>query len=133
VLLGAPFSFIVILNIFGISFQQRAKDPEKYANAVAEMAYEFVLDVTAGEVDIRYEKDNVLLKVDLCQRLRTMTNTGKRALEKKEEFQKRYGRSPDHGDALLLCYYNNTLYMEISEKERRAMRSRNRKKTKVRL
>jgi phage terminase large subunit len=117
------------LNIFGITFQQRAKNPEKYANAISEMAYEFVKDVSNGTVDISYEKGNTLLKVDLCQRLREMTNTGKRSLEKKDDFKKRYGRSPDHGDALLLCYYNNTLYMEITERERRAMAERLKNKT----
>ncbi len=85
-----------------INFGGSAKDKDKYPNTISEMWFEFrdMLD------EIEIPNDRELLQ-QLTSRQYKFDNKGRRMVESKEDFKKRYGKSPDKADALLLCYYNS--------------------------
>jgi phage terminase large subunit len=87
-------------NVVPINNGQKAKNPDKYPNAISEMWFEF-----ADIIDqIELPNDQELLK-ELCGREYTFDKQGRRCVESKDDFKKRYGRSPDKADSLLLAYY----------------------------
>lgn len=47
------------------------------------------------------------LKAELATRNYSYTPDDRRKIESKESFKKRYGRSPDKADALMLCFYSS--------------------------
>lgn len=83
-----------------INFAQEAKDKNKYPNAISEMWFETANDIDKMDIpDIRELKD------ELSNRIYTYDNHGRRRVEKKDDFKKRFGRSPDWADAFLLSFY----------------------------
>lgn len=84
-----------------VNNNQQAMNHDKYADAISEMWFEFakILD------DIEIPNDPELLK-ELCGREYTFDKKGRKQVESKDKFKKRYGKSPDLADGLLLCFYN---------------------------
>jgi phage terminase large subunit len=81
-----------------VNFGGEPADKKKYTTAADEMWFEFPVD----EIEI---PDDPGLMEELSGRRYGYDKTGRRKVEPKEEFRKRYGRSPDKADALLLAYY----------------------------
>ena len=73
---------------------------DRYDNVITEMFFEFrdILD------KISIPDDDELLN-ELSSRKFNYTKDQKKRVENKDDFKKRYGKSPDKGDALLLTYY----------------------------
>lgn len=83
--------------------QSRADDPLHYYNKRAELfgIFRGILEARRGDID----PEDPLVIDDLATPLAAPTSGGKLAVEPKIEVQKRLGRSPDNGDALLLTMY----------------------------
>lgn len=90
-------------NVIPINFGQRAQDPDKYCNAIAEMWFHFRSIINTVSIPDIQE-----LKNELLTREFGFDNQERRKIQSKEEYKKKYGKSPDYADALLLCYYNIT-------------------------
>jgi hypothetical protein len=106
------------LNVIPINFSSSANDKDKYPNIVSEMWFNF-LEVLPY-IDI---PDDIELMSDLSQRLYTYDTPGRRVIESKKEFKKRYMRSPDKGDALLLTFYQG-MNLVIDDANRKALAER---------
>lgn len=74
---------------------------DKYDNVITEMFFEF-----ADIIDKVSIPDNYDLLYELSSRRYSYTKDQKKIMEKKKDFKKRLLRSPDEGDAYLLCYYS---------------------------
>jgi len=85
-------------NVVSIIFCSKAEDKKKYKMTIDEMWFEFPLK------EINIPNDPQLLQ-ELGGRLYGFDEIGRKKIEPKEKFKKRFGRSPDKADALLLCYY----------------------------
>jgi phage terminase large subunit len=85
-------------NVFPVNFGGSPRDKNKYDTAADEMWFEFPID----EASIPDDSD---LMTELSGRLYDYDKRGRRKVESKEQFKKRFGRSPDKADALLLTYY----------------------------
>lgn len=77
-----------------------AKNPNKYVNAINEMWFEFNDIIELVELPNDPE-----LKQQLAGRRYKFDSSGRRVIESKDDFKKRYGVSPDKADGLLLCFY----------------------------
>lgn len=88
-------------NVVPINNGSAAKNPNKYPNAISEMWFEFAEMI--DQVELPYDPE--LLR-ELCSREYKFDKQGRRVVESKDDFKKRYGRSPDKADSLLLCFYN---------------------------
>jgi len=67
--------------------------------------------------------DDPQLMSDLSSRLYEYDSKGRRIVEPKKNFKDRYGRSPDKGDALLLCYYTGA-NINMSDETRKQLAGR---------
>jgi phage terminase large subunit len=85
-------------NVVPVNFGGAPKDTRKYTTVADEMWFGFPVDETGMP-------DDPQLMEELSGRKYGYDKIGRRKVEPKEEFRKRYGRSPDKADALLLCYY----------------------------
>jgi len=88
-------------NVNSINFGGNPKDKKTYGNCVTEMYFETKEKLTTASIP-----DNNILKQDLTGRLYKYDVKQRKILETKKEFRDRYNRSPDDGDALVLCFYN---------------------------
>jgi hypothetical protein len=84
-----------------VNFAQAAVDSDHYANAASEMWFNFATKI--DEVQIPGDVD--LIEELTGRREGRRDSKGRRTVEKKDEFIKRVGRSPDKADALLLAFY----------------------------
>jgi len=107
------------LKTIPIHFAESARDKDKYANAAAEMWFKFGELLEEGEIDI---PDDPELMQELAGRKYKYDKKGRYILEDKKEFKKRIGRSPDKGDACVLCFYQGGNVM-LSDKARGFMRN----------
>jgi phage terminase large subunit len=99
-------------NVIEVGFGEVASDKDKYPNAISEMFFEFPVD----EVSIPKEFMTTTLFADLTERLYKYDKVDRRMVEEKAAFKKRHGgRSPDEGDALLLCFYNRAVNSGVAE------------------
>jgi phage terminase large subunit len=88
-------------NVKPINFGGKAQDFNKYNNVISEMWFYFKSIV--NEVSI---PDLQELKSELLTREYYIDNKERRCIESKDQYRKRFRKSPDYADALLLCYYN---------------------------
>lgn len=90
-------------NVVSINFGQKAAEPDLYANAVAEMWYQF----RAKLPFVSLKDDRDLLDQLRLRRGWTTIQGGMRrfVLEDKKTFRQRTGKSCDKADSLLLSYY----------------------------
>jgi len=105
-----------------INFAEVAKKPNQYPNIASELWFDF--QEILENVSI---PDDAELMQDLSGRLYDYDTKGRRCVEPKKEFKKRFGRSCDCGDALLLTYFTSH-GMLISDKAKAEMRERNQRK-----
>ena len=85
-------------NVIPINFNGIPKNIKKYTSVADEMWLEFPVD------EASIPNDPQLLQ-ELGGRLYDFDRRGRKQIETKKLFKKRFGRSPDKADALLLCYY----------------------------
>ena len=102
-----------------INFGGAAIDKDKYKDIITEMWFEFDID----EADI---PDDEELMDELSERLYDYDKNEIKKVEPKKDFKKRYGKSPDKADALLLCFYTGVSNV-FDKKVRAAMAARRRK------
>jgi len=95
-------------RVIPINFGEKPKDKDKYTSVADEMWFEFPVN----EADI--PNGNYLMQ-ELSGRRYDFDKAGRRKIESKKDFKKRIGRSPDHADALLLCFYEGNRILKMSE------------------
>ena len=86
-------------NVDPINFQEKANDPDKYYNKISELWFEFKKNLHLFQL---------ISSMDLIDELTTrkylFDNKGRRQVESKKEYKKRFSKSPDEADATLLCF-----------------------------
>jgi phage terminase large subunit len=87
-------------NVVPVNFGGTPKNTRKYTTVADEMWFEFPVN----EIGI---PDDPQLMEELSGRKYGYDKIGRRKVEPKDEFRKRYNRSPDKADALLLCFYKD--------------------------
>ena len=87
-------------NVVPVNFGGSPKNRQKYTTCADEMWFEFPV----GEIEIPNDPQ---LMEELSGRKYNYDKIGRRKVEAKDDFKKRYGRSPDKADALLLCFYKD--------------------------
>ena len=92
------------LSVIEIQNNAKAYNENEYCNAITEMFYEFNEFLKLGYVSM--PNDYELIE-DLAGRRYEFDSRGRLRIESKDEFKKRFGRSPDKGDAFLMVWYNN--------------------------
>jgi phage terminase large subunit len=88
-------------NVIEINFGGSPKDKNKYTSCADEMWFSF--SELLNEIEI--PNDSQLME-ELSGRKFTYDKIGRRKVEPKDDFKKRYGRSPDKADALLMAFYS---------------------------
>jgi hypothetical protein len=90
--------------VTAINFGQKADQPERYLNKRAEMWDRMKEWLQAEPVKI---EDSDALHADLQAPEYTFDSSSRLVLEKKDDIKKRYGKSPDLGDAFCLTFAYN--------------------------
>lgn len=85
--------------VYPINFGGAAQDSDKYGSAASEMWFEFPIE----EADI---PDDQELMNELSTRQYLYDKKNRKMVEPKEDFKKRFRKSPDKADALLLTFYH---------------------------
>jgi phage terminase large subunit len=88
-------------NVIPVNFGQTAMDKDLYTNAISEMWFTFKDKLP--EISI---PDIQELRNELLTREYKFDNKQRRQVQSKEEYKKKYKKSPDFADALLLCFYD---------------------------
>lgn len=96
-----------------VNFGQKPEDTERYSNKRAEMWGRMKKWLEDGAVKI---EDDDALHADLQAPEFGFDSSGRLILEKKESIKKRYGKSPDLGDALALTFAFNLPNQAIKQK-----------------
>jgi hypothetical protein len=86
-------------QVVPVNFGGLPVDKKKYTTAADEMYFELPID----EIDIPEDSD---LMQELSGRLYGYDKIGRRKIETKDDYKKRFGKSPDKADALVLCFYH---------------------------
>lgn len=100
------------LDVQGINFGGKAYECDEFENQITEIAWFFREGVQDGNVwfkDIPYLDE----LADDMQRYYVYTSKVKKKLEPKDQFKKRIGRSPDVGDSVVLCYWEEGVSMPV--------------------
>lgn len=101
-------------NAIGVNNAQVAKEPDKYPNAISEMWFECRDLICQMELP-----GDTALKDELAGRRYGLDSKARRFVEKKDDYKKRYGKSPDRADSLLLCLYQpkgNAVFQKVNIK-----------------
>jgi hypothetical protein len=104
-------------KVYGFHSGATAGDQQKYANAITELWFDFPVD----EADIPDEPE--LMRQLAGRQYDYERGTARKKIETKAEYKKRLLRSPDDGDALLLCYMDPRGVI-LDKKHREAMKAR---------
>lgn len=91
-------------NVEPIIFGEKSNDPDKFSNLITEMWFYFKSIVNKVSLPDIQE-----LKSELTTREYKIDMKGRKQIESKEDYRKKYNKSPDLADALLLCYYEPML------------------------
>lgn len=106
-------------KVVPVNFGGKPKDDEKYTSAADEMWFE-LKDI----IDRIQLPDHDKLMEELGGRQYKYTSHDQRKVEPKDEFKKRFGRSPDYADATILCFYDPESSLKMSDADRAAMQAR---------
>ena len=87
--------------IIGFNGGERADNPDRYVNAIAEAWLELARALKDGNVDL---DDNPGVVAQLASRRYSIQGDRRLKLETKDEYKKRTKRSPDDADALAMAY-----------------------------
>ncbi len=90
-------------NAVPVNFGQKAKDPDKYTNAISEAWFETAEAIKTASIDPDARHDD--LETELVNRQWIIDKKGRRVIESKDDYKKRGFRSPDFADAFVLCFY----------------------------
>jgi phage terminase large subunit len=104
-------------NVNEIKFNERPKDQKQYADTATEMYFECKEKLKTASIP-----NDPVLKQDLCGRKYGYDRNNKKKIEQKEDFRKRYHRSPDDGDACVLCFYDSGQKINMSGEDKNEMR-----------
>jgi hypothetical protein len=85
-------------QVVPVNFGGLPVDKKKYTTAADEMYFELPID------EIQIPDDPQLMK-ELSGRLYGYDKIGRRKIESKDDYKKRFGKSPDKADGLVLCFY----------------------------
>jgi len=107
------------LKVNAINFGSSAADKDKYHDIVSEMIFTFPID------DADIPDDQELMK-QMSGRRYSYDNKMRRQVESKAEYKKRFQKSPDKFDALMLCYYTGSS-LNISNNTLSALAARRKK------
>ena len=88
------------MEVIGVNFGEAAEDKKSYANARAEMYFEFADAVKNG-----FYVSSEAAREELTHTTYLKTKTGKIQLIEKDEIKALIGRSPDTADSLCLAWY----------------------------
>lgn len=91
-------------NIEPIIFGAKSTEPDKFNNLITEMWFYFQSII--NEVSL---PDIQELKSELSTREYKIDMKGRKQVESKDDYRKKYNKSPDLADALLLCYYESNV------------------------
>ena len=111
--LGDHFYYKENVEVNEINFSFKAKRNKEYGNSFTEMF--FWLKDQIDKISLLKQPDSTL-EEDLGSRRFGYDHSGRYIAEKKKEFIKRFGRSPDEGDAVLLAFYDITGYGALEER-----------------
>ncbi len=93
-------------NATGVANSQRPKDTRQYEDSITEQFFDFKKILPTVDLSMI---TNPKMKSDiigqLCNREYDITSKQKLKVESKEKFKKRYLKSPDEADSLLLTYF----------------------------
>jgi phage terminase large subunit len=108
-------------KVYQVNFGGVPNDKTKYTTIADEMWFTFPVD------QAQIPNDNELL-IELTGRKYGYTNDSRTKIEAKDEYKKRFGRSPDRADGLLLCFYRGgtILFDDETRKQMAARRARGR-------
>jgi len=87
-------------NVVPVNFGGIPRDKKKYTSVADEMWFEFPVK------EIAIPDDSKLME-ELSGRKYDYDHIGRKKVESKKDFKKRFGRSPDKADALLLAFYKD--------------------------
>lgn len=90
------------LYVYEIQNNAVAMDSEEYTDTITEMFFQFKEKLEKGLISI--PNDDELIE-DLAGRKYVFDSKGRLKVESKDEFKKRFGRSPDKGDSFLMVWY----------------------------
>jgi phage terminase large subunit len=101
-------------KVHRVNFAEKPQDERKYPDIITELYFNFYEILHK----VKIPNDPHLIR-DLSSRKYNYPNTskakGRRQIEKKDDFKKRTGESPDRGDAFLLCYVGNKMRRSNTE------------------
>lgn len=89
------------VRVVGFNGGERAREQKRYVNAVTEAWLELAQAFQDDMIDI--DNDAALI-AQLSSRKKLIQGDRRMRLEPKEDYKKRVHRSPDHADALAMCY-----------------------------
>ncbi|MGL6099594.1 MAG: hypothetical protein ACRC0G_08200, partial [Fusobacteriaceae bacterium] len=100
------------VDINKINFSYKAVINKVFGNVVTEMFFMFKENI--NEISLLSLPESSL-EEDLGSRRYTYDSTNRYIAEKKKDFIKRFKRSPDEGDAVLLAFYNTADMNKLEE------------------
>jgi phage terminase large subunit len=105
-------------NVNEINFGGTPKDRKQFADIATEMYFECKEKLKGSSIP-----NDKLLRQDLTGRKYGYDQKIRKRIEKKEDFKKRYHRSPDDGDACVLAFYDAGNKIKMSGKEQREIQT----------
>ena len=90
------------INVRGVNNGSKAHDSEKFANRVSELYFALRERFAAGDIILAAHNEKLI--AELSTRRYSVNSRGQLMIERKDEFKKRIGRSPDFADALSLAF-----------------------------
>ena len=89
--------------LYEINFSNKAVNEDLFSNLITEIAF-YIKDLLISE-DIKIPDSKELIE-EISLREYYMDKKNRQILESKDEFKKKYGKSPDFFDSLLMCFAN---------------------------
>ena len=89
-------------NIWPIIYGAKSTESDKYNNLITEMWFYFKSIIEHVSLPDIQE-----LKSELTTREYKIDMKGRKQIESKEDYRKKYNKSPDFADSLLMCFYEN--------------------------
>jgi hypothetical protein len=89
-------------NVVEINFGGSPRDQKRFTSIADEMYFTFAEKL--DEVGIPDDPD---LMQELSGRLYGYDKLGRRKIETKDDYKKRFGKSPDKADAVVMCFYTD--------------------------
>lgn len=92
------------IEVYPINFSFKANDTDKYSSIVSEMYFEFSENIERLSILNDEETENFI--DEITKRLFNFDERNRFKVEKKKEYIRREGKSPDLADAIILAFYD---------------------------